>query len=261
MSSTELDMPLIPSADQVRRREFVTVRRGYDPDQVRAYLKQVGDQIESLEEEVRVAKAENAAAAQANAQSEAEVDVTTSRVKEDAYTELSERMADMLRTAEGHAATVGREAEEERNKMLAEARSEADRIRIDSQEKAEQTRQEANDVMRTSRDEADRMLTGLDSRRDALVAELEEMRERLLTMAQSIGAIAEHEQGAPDSAGPPSVPGIAPAQVGSSLPSDFSVDEILSDPQFAELWAEEPDPLADIPTLSLEDIEPEDPSI
>ena len=31
----DLDLPLLPSAEQIRRREFATVRRGYDPDQVR----------------------------------------------------------------------------------------------------------------------------------------------------------------------------------------------------------------------------------
>ena len=38
MSATELDLPLLPSADQIRRREFATIRRGYDPEQVRDYL-------------------------------------------------------------------------------------------------------------------------------------------------------------------------------------------------------------------------------
>ena len=35
MSATELDLPLLPSAEQIRRREFATIRRGYDPEQVR----------------------------------------------------------------------------------------------------------------------------------------------------------------------------------------------------------------------------------
>ena len=44
MSATNLDLPVLISADQIRRREFVTIRRGYDPDQVRAYLEQLADQ-------------------------------------------------------------------------------------------------------------------------------------------------------------------------------------------------------------------------
>ena len=38
MPTSDLDMPLLPSAEQISRREFATVRRGYDPQQVRAYL-------------------------------------------------------------------------------------------------------------------------------------------------------------------------------------------------------------------------------
>ena len=32
--ATDIDLPFLPSAAQIRRREFATVRRGYDPDQV-----------------------------------------------------------------------------------------------------------------------------------------------------------------------------------------------------------------------------------
>lgn len=246
MASPELDVPLTPSADQVRRREFVTVRRGYDPEQVRGYLKQVGDQIEKLEEQVRVAKIESAAAPAQPA-----IDESAPQPKVDPYEGLSERMADMLRTAEKHAEDAKLEAEEERNRMLAEARSEADRIRTDSQEKAEEIRQAADDLMRRSQEDADRRLAGLNLKRDALLAELEEMRERLLSMAQSIGAVAEHD------AGDSRLEGIG----GAADPSPRA-DQLLSDPQFAELWADSDplsDPLSDIPTLSLDDIDPDGP--
>jgi len=63
MSSTELDLPLLPSSDKIRRREFATVRRGYDPEQVREFLSKVADQVEKLEEQVRAVRTEAAAAA------------------------------------------------------------------------------------------------------------------------------------------------------------------------------------------------------
>jgi DivIVA domain-containing protein len=43
--ATEIDLPFLPSAAQIRRREFASVRRGYDPDQVRDYLAQVAEQV------------------------------------------------------------------------------------------------------------------------------------------------------------------------------------------------------------------------
>jgi len=51
MSATELDVPVLFSSDQIRRREFVTIRRGYDPHQVRDYLDQLdGHADPSLDE-------------------------------------------------------------------------------------------------------------------------------------------------------------------------------------------------------------------
>ena len=47
--TTDFDLPLFATPDQIRRREFVATRRGYDPDQVRAYLEQLADQIAQLE--------------------------------------------------------------------------------------------------------------------------------------------------------------------------------------------------------------------
>ncbi len=36
--SSDLDLPVLMSAEHIRRREFVAVRRGYDPTQVREFL-------------------------------------------------------------------------------------------------------------------------------------------------------------------------------------------------------------------------------
>ena len=49
--ATDIDLPFLPSAAQIRRREFASVRRGYDPDQVRDYLFQVAEQVETLEQD------------------------------------------------------------------------------------------------------------------------------------------------------------------------------------------------------------------
>lgn len=253
MSSTELDVPLTPSAEQIRRREFVSVRRGYDPEQVRNYLTQVAAQVEKLEEQVRVAGVQVAEALQAKAELESrQLEAPPAPAKEDIYADLSERMADMLRTAERHAQDVRREAEEECARMIAEARAEADGIRIDSQGKAEEIRQEADDVLNAARKDAEHMLSGLHQKRDALVAELEGMRDKLLSMAQSIGSVSEHES---------QVLGIDLSEISPpvvTLP-DPETSVIFSDPQFAELWAD-PDPLSSSPVPTLDDVEPEDPS-
>ena len=253
MSSIELDMQLTLSADQIRRREFVSVRRGYDPDQVRAYLKQVGDQIEKLEDRARVAAARAAEALRAKAETEARlVEAAPAPAEVDPYSDLSERMANMLRMAERYSEDVRREAEEECAKMVAEARSAADKIRIDAQGTAEGLRQEADDLMRTARSDAQKMLSDLNPKRDALVAELEEMRARLLFMAQGIESVSEHESRELGL-------DLSEARPGPMSQPEPATSMVFSDPQFAELWLN-PDPSDPAPAPTLEEVEPENPS-
>jgi len=244
MSSIELDLPIVPSADQIRRREFATVRRGYDPDQVRDYLRQIGEQVEKLEEDVRQSKS---VAAEAGGSGDAQLEVQAAtdrahvaelqleqmRVRQqdleaqlasapsepssgDAYRELAERMADVMRTADLQAGEVRVQAGVDAQRVLTEARSEADRIRTDSQEKAESVRTEADKVMDRSKEEADRMLASLHSKRESLMAELEHMRERMLAMAQSLEAIAA-----------PAIEEAPPAE-----------NKFFSESQLKELWAD-----------------------
>ena len=63
MPTSDLDMPLLPSAEQIRRREFATVRRGYDPQQVRAYLTSIANQVGTLERELSQLRLEVGSAA------------------------------------------------------------------------------------------------------------------------------------------------------------------------------------------------------
>src|SRR5262245_6457481 len=81
MSSSELDLSVAPSAEQIRKREFATVRRGYDADQVRDYLRHVADQIQTLEHEAHDAKASVAAAETAAADATAALQAALDRAR------------------------------------------------------------------------------------------------------------------------------------------------------------------------------------
>ena len=78
MSSGEAGPPLVASGDQIRQREFATVRRGYDPEQVRAYLTALAVHVESLERALADARARMAR-------------LESSPPAPDAYEELSKR--------------------------------------------------------------------------------------------------------------------------------------------------------------------------
>ncbi|HJY32224.1 MAG TPA: DivIVA domain-containing protein [Actinomycetota bacterium] len=175
MSATNLDLPVLISAEQIRRREFVTIRRGYDPDQVRAYLGQLADQIELMRVLLRDAQAEAQTARR-----------TTAQPRQDPYEQLGERVASVIREADHVAETITSEAHRSAEEVNREARADADRIRTDAQAKAEEARSRAEHAVRTAREEADRTIAGLSTRRDALVDQIASMQERLIGVARDL---------------------------------------------------------------------------
>ena len=177
MSTTGLDLPLLPNSEQIRRRMFARVRRGYDPDQVREYLSQIADQVENLEERVREARMAS------------EASLSRPSDEPDPAGEMAERIADIVRTAERHAEERQRESEGEARTILADARAEADRVRLDAQAKAESARQQASEALTRAREEADHAVGHLAARREELVGQFEGMRERLLAIAGDLGSV------------------------------------------------------------------------
>ena len=175
MSATNLDLPVLISAEQIRRREFVTIRRGYDPDQVRAYMDQLADQVELMQSLLRDARHEAEAAIRAAV-----------RPPVDPYEELARRVGGVIREADATAKEILGGAREDAERMTLEARTDADRIRTDAQARAEESRAAAEAAVHEARAEADRTIAGLAVRRDALVEQLGSMQERLLAVAHDL---------------------------------------------------------------------------
>ena len=98
--ATDIDVPFLPSAAQIRRREFASVRRGYDPDQVRDYLAQVAEQVEMLEQEAREAKLQPGAGPRAGGPP---IATPMRRRPRDPYERLSKRLTTLLATADKEA--------------------------------------------------------------------------------------------------------------------------------------------------------------
>jgi DivIVA domain-containing protein len=186
MSPAELDLPVLLTPEHIRRREFVTTRRGYDPDQVRDYLEQLAMQVEAMEAMVQEARleAESALAAQAS--------------RADPYERLARRVGDVLRSADQEAARIRREAGEEADRVLREARAEADRVRLDAQTRAEEAKAEAERHLRSARERADRTIAGLSTRRDELVDQLSQMQERVIGVAKNLEEAIERRDAVED---------------------------------------------------------------
>src|SRR5262245_58424107 len=232
MSATNLDLPVLISADQIRRREFVTIRRGYDPDQVRAYLDQLADQIELMRVLLREAQQEAETAIRTNTQSH-----------EDPYERLAQRVAGVIREADLAAASIRTEAAGDAERLTGDARVEADRIRTDAQARAEEARSRADEAVRAAREEADQTIAGLSTRRDTLVDQLAAMQERLIGVARDLESAMDVHVSLP------AIESFDELVHGSGGAGDAAQEEAaLSDPASSPFASEAMTPGADAPS-------------
>jgi len=265
--TNDLDLPLLPSAEQIRRREFATVRRGYDPDQVREYLQGVAGQVETLERELRGPRKETKAQGSATPGGPPAPPVTTGQVMtpatpaattpaptmpspaapaQDPYEVIAKRFAGVLATADKEATAALAEAKAEADRILKEARSEADRIKLDAQGRAEQAKQQGTDSLAEAKREAERILGSLSERREVLVTQMHDMQSKLLSVAKEL----ESSMDAPGSTDAPegSAPGPAPTDAGTS--------DDLVDPRYEDMWAlPKGKKMVDIPDLAALDVD------
>jgi DivIVA domain-containing protein len=256
MPSSDLDMPLLPSAEQIRRREFATVRRGYDPQQVRAYLTSIANQVGTLERELSELRlTAGAAAAKADhepAAPPAEPE-QASAPAEDPYDALSKRFANLIEMADQEADRILENARSEAQSTVDQARSDADRIRVDAQARAEQARQEGSELLEHAQLESDRILSALVDKRRTLVDQLDEMRSTLVTVAEELTVsiddahAQEDEEGSEADAPTATVPT-------ASIGEDAAADEAAVDPRYEDLWVSS-DSAIDIPDLASIDLD------
>ena len=199
MSASDLDMPLLPSSEQIRRREFATVRRGYDPQQVRIYLTSIAEQVGNLERQLSQLRLEADSAAARETSPAPTIPPADPPDAPDPYASLSRRFASLIEVADQEASRTVDDARVEAARMIDEARSEADRVRVDAQAHAEEARQEAADLLERARIGSERALSDLAERRRGLIDELEGMRSKLIAVADELAGPlqdalrAEHE--------------------------------------------------------------------
>ena len=195
---SDLDLPLLPGADQIRRRKFATVRRGFDPDQVQDFLNQVATQVETLEGDLREARSQPSSAAEAPAAPAPVIAAPAAAAStEEAYDAAEPALRD-------GAAKRRRGVDEARRRR--DGRGEEDpwtrrrrrptRSGSTRSASAEEARTKSAAELERAREEADRVLGGLDQRREALLAQMHEMQSRLLAVASDLD-VTELEPAAP----------------------------------------------------------------
>jgi DivIVA domain-containing protein len=237
MSTSDLDLPLLPSAEQIRRREFATIRRGYDPDQVRDYLEAVAAQVETLERGLKDATLA------ANTSAATPVPATPAAPDGDPYERVSKRFAGLIATADREASRIVDEAKTEADRVLVDASTEADRIRVDAQAHAEEARAQGEERLGSARDEADRILSALSTRREMLVEQLHEMRTTLLGVADELQVAIETPGDAEDATAEidgatqtSDAEGAGGSEASRSAGSGAADAEGIVDPRYEDLW-------------------------
>jgi DivIVA domain-containing protein len=248
MPTSDLDMPLLPSAEQISRREFATVRRGYDPQQVRAYLTSIATQVGTLERELSQLRLEAGSAAARSDQGAETVKAPDHAAPsaDDPYGALSKRFSTLIEMADQEAERILENARSEATRAVDEATSEADRIRVDAQAHAEEARQEGTELLERAKTESDRLLSGLAERRRSLVTQLEEMRGKLITVADDLVAPIE------DAAR-------AEAEDADLAEANGDADaETPVDPRYEDLWVSDEGSL-ELPDLASIDLDFDEP--
>jgi DivIVA domain-containing protein len=182
--SYHVPMELSPQA--VAAATFKTVKRGYDPDEVRSYLVEVATALEAshqqataMEARARAAIAklqeatqQGAVAAASSPRDDAEVIsrtlVLAQRTADAAIAEARAEAAQITERAGAEANAMRQSAAAEAQRLLAEANAEAERVKSDEQRRAE------DDVARIA------------ARRDALLADVEQLEHHAVAQRERV---------------------------------------------------------------------------
>ena len=170
------------SPEEVGRRTFSTVFRGFDPVEVRTYLSRVADELALLRERYKHLEHQLV---------QAEAPPEPVELDEDALTSaLGEEAARVLKTAKQAAADIKARAEENVQRMLRQAHEEADRIRQESEGVLAQRSQEASEIAESMRraasDDAASVRARAASEADAMVEAARTRSREMLDEAKAL---------------------------------------------------------------------------
>ncbi|MGZ4109418.1 MAG: DivIVA domain-containing protein [Actinomycetota bacterium] len=203
--------------DTIRNATFHTVRRGFDPKEVSAYLERVAADVERIQNRVRQLEAEKASGPQPGAPAPPQTPEADGFPEQAAHiTELIRRFDEDVRMmrieaeTEVSAALVGarseadeirREARLEREEavadaasIVAQAQADAQRMQTEAQMRAEELGGAAQRTLRDARAQADEIIRSITSNRQIVIEDVRHMRDELVMMLARLDAVlAERE--------------------------------------------------------------------
>jgi DivIVA domain-containing protein len=180
--------------EAIRSASFPTVRKGFDPKEVSAYLERVAADVERLQNRVRQLEAEDARAPQADAPTLRRAPAA------DGFSERAAYVEELIRCFDEDVRMMRIEAETEVNAALAAARSDADEIRREARFKHEKTvadaasivaqaQADARQMLRDARAQADEIIRSIASNRRTAIEDARRMRDELVMTVASLHAV------------------------------------------------------------------------
>jgi cell division initiation protein len=218
---------LSPEAEDVLHPQFTRVLKGFDSEEVEAYVEQMVARIDKLEKELDDMREQRDAAER-----------RYSAVKEEAYRQAAARMSDVLAAADRTADKVRRDAEEETARLVKDAQQQAEQLRREAEGESCRLRSEGEEILRSANEEAERVLGELATRREEVLTEFSSIRSRVLGIVTNLDGAAS-ASAAVELPEPPKAEDEAERPGGRTAPgrngSDRGSDDLLELPQGFDL--------------------------
>lgn len=181
MEGTTLDHEVIAvefSPPEIRRKTFQLMRRGFDPQEVGAYLEQLSTHVADVQKRLTAAETTSA---------DMEKELTEARSAEEAVrlTMLAATSAkeEILTAAQKEAESLRKTTIAETDALKSSSREEADRV-------LGEARREALRLLEASRRDAEEMVNEARAENEGLIAEVATMRSQVEAARQALTAIA-----------------------------------------------------------------------
>jgi DivIVA domain-containing protein len=229
------------TASQISGASFRTARKGYDPDEVDAFLAEAARALEAAQQQATAmeARARAAVARLQEAGSERDAEATGAvapttpgglPVSQDDAETISRTLLLAQRTAD----TTVSDARVEADRLVAEARAEADRTLDSAREMAadllSDARAEARRVEEVEREVAANEVEALRARREFLIGDVDQLerflvdqRDRLRSAARQIEALCERVPSGLGAVRPPALSAADETVEAAGVPSDEPV--------------------------------------
>lgn len=162
----------------IRRKTFQLMRRGFDPQEVGAYLEQLSAHVADLQQ--RATQAETRASGMEKDLADAKSAEEAVRLTMMAATQAKE---EILAAAQEEAATLEKSSSKEAAEIRRAAKEEADRV-------LNEARREALATLESSRNDAEEMLAAARVENDELVAESANLRNAIESAKAAMAALA-----------------------------------------------------------------------